>query len=161
MTVRDFPKDRVHIIIARTEGEGMEAARAFGLSSPIYPRHPAELLGYLADFTLVYIDGWTGTRQPVSVVRQATRLAEDTVHLPTADGLRYGTERAQLAADRLARLREAKRSGSPFLEAAGIPQAAEQVNTWAQRLHHWLHLCPTRRAGLPCTVPPGTCRWPS
>lgn len=158
-------RGRAHAVLARTEQEGLAAAAAMGLDTVSYPMtiadvHAARANGY-NHLVLVRVDGWEQGPQPVHVAHAIAVHADADLELPTTDGLRYGAERAQLAADRLARLREAKRTGSPFLEAAGIPQTVEHVNTWAQRLHHWLHLCPTRRAGLPCTVPPGTCRWPS
>ena len=158
----------VHVMLACTEAEALRVGNAMGLGHMVYPMtdmdlHRAWAIGY-RERHLVRVDGWEQSRQPVRIVALAASHSDDEMTLPSYDVVRYGGERAVLAADALHRIREAKRHGSPFLDPASVTRQQASEVRWARDFGRWLAhglgLCPRRQAGQACTAAPGTCRWP-
>lgn len=152
-----------YIVLARTEGEGLAAARALSLRPAIYPmtaEHLAQMDNQTPGWTLLRVEGWEHSPQPIAVAEQATRVAREEVAIPTAWHLRFGAEAAMLAQDTLAARRVAP---SPFLDglSADVAAVEHELRSIRRAFAHIARLCPTARAGLPCRYYPTSCRWPS
>jgi len=154
----------VYLVLSRSYQEGIDVARALSLRPAIWPSEPWHVTTLDAEhIVLLRVEGWEQSTQTAEVVTLAEQAASCEMTMPPLYQLRHGPERAARAADSLARIREAKRSGSPFLDPADAARETAEELGWAVDFGRWIahnfHLCPTRQAGLPCTVPPGTCRW--